>query len=266
MMTSPDNQLTGLGLTVTVAEQVLLDGVDIEASGGEVLGLIGPNGAGKTTLLKVLAGVMRQTRGKLIIHGDDADVLDRRVRARRLAYLPQDATVHWPLTVAHTVALGRLPHASGLGRRNAADEAAIRQALERTETLDLQDRSMHTLSGGERMRALVARMLAVQADILLADEPVTGLDPYFQLEFMDLFAEEARSGRVVVLVLHDLSLAARYCHKLLLLDAGKVVTYGTPEKVLTPQNLAQVYRVNALTGHYQSQPYVVPWQRTVDEL
>ena len=111
------------------------------------------------------------------------------------------------------------------------------------------------------MRALVARLLAVQADVVLADEPVAGLDPYFQLEFMDLFAEEARQGRAVVLVLHDLALAARYCDRLLLLHAGRAVAQGPPAAVLTEHNLQAVYRIDALSGTHQRQPYVVPWRR-----
>jgi len=253
--------LRGSNINVAVPGATLLDGVDIDVMPGEVLGLIGPNGAGKSTLLKVLAGVLDEYHGQVTIGGADARHLQRRIRAQQIAFLPQDAEVHWPLSVLSVVELGRLPHRRSLQSLTPDDAQAVQSALLRTETDMLRHRTMDTLSGGERMRALVARLLAVQAQVLLADEPVTGLDPYFQLEFMDLFAEEARQGRAVVLVLHDLALAARYCDRLVLLHDGKSVEQGTPELVLTEQNLQSVYRIEALAGTHDSQPYVVPWRR-----
>jgi len=258
---APAPKLSGSKVSVVVPGAKLLDGVDIEVVPGEVLGLIGPNGAGKSTLLKVLAGVTGDYLGRVTIGGVDTRQLNRRSYARQVAFLPQDADVHWPLSVLSVVELGRLPHRRSLRSLTADDVEAVRSALRRTETEQLQHRTMDRLSGGERMRALVARLLAVQADVVLADEPVAGLDPYFQLEFMDLFAEEARQGRAVVLVLHDLALAARYCDRLLLLHAGKAVAQGPPPVVLTEHNLQAVYRIEALSGTHQTQPYVVPWRR-----
>jgi len=249
------------GLTVQVGEARLLDAVDIDVACGEVLGLIGPNGAGKSTLLKVLAGLTSEYTGMVVFAGDDLRDIHRRTRARQIAFLPQDAEVHWPLSVRSVAELGRLPHRRSLRGFTVQDATAVETALCRTETDRLADRTMETLSGGERMRALVARLLAVQAGVVLADEPVTGLDPYFQLEFMDLFAEEARAGRAVVLVLHDLALAARYCHRLLLLHQGCTVAQGAPDEVLTEYNLQHVYRIDAVAGSHEGQPYVVPWRR-----
>ena len=138
----------------------------------------------------------------------------------------------------------------------------MEQALSLTEMSDFAHRTIDTLSGGELMRALVARMLAVQADILLADEPVTGLDPYFQLQFMDLFREQAQAGKTVVLVLHDLALAARYCDRVVLLEQGKVVVEGAPQDVLNEDYLRDVYRIEAVHAGHQDKPYIVPWTRT----
>jgi iron complex transport system ATP-binding protein len=249
-----------------VADSELLREVDVHVNPGEVLGLIGPNGAGKTSLLKLLAGIEAPTSGTVLLQGANAASLDRTTRALRVAYLPQDAQVHWPLTVENVVALGRLPHQQGFNSRTSEDRSAVHEALRRTRTASIAHRNIRSLSGGERMRALVARMLAVQAEVLLADEPIAGLDPYFQLEFMDLFAEEANRGRAVILVLHDLALAARYCHRLVMLHQGRVYAQGEPQAVLTPDNIQHVYRIEALAGDYEATPYVLPWRRTPREL
>ena len=256
--------LQGCGIEVRIEEQIIIDGVDIDVRGGEVVGLIGPNGAGKTTLLRTLAGVITPDKGEVKIDGTDAAVMAGTQRARRVAYLAQGTQVAWPLSVTSVVALGRVPHMKNFASSSCGDEQAIASAMQRTKINDLADRCIGTLSGGERMRVLVARMLAVEADILLADEPVAALDPYFQLEFMDLFAEQAAQGRAVVLVLHDLALAARYCHRLVLLDAGKKVADGQPAEVLSDELMAQVYGIKTLTGTYENSTYVVPWRRSRD--
>jgi len=253
--------LLAQGIGVVRDGTVILDQVDFALQRGEVLGLLGPNGAGKTTLLSVLAGVASADRGVISVHGQDLEQLDHQHRAQRIAYLPQNAPVHWPLTVESVVALGRLPYRRAADNTAAADAAAIERALELTEMTAYRHRTLNTLSGGERMRALVARMLAVQADVLLADEPVTGLDPYFQLEFMDLFVAQARSGRGVALVLHDLALAARYCDRLLLMDQGRVVGDGAPGEILDEAYLRSVYRIEAARGEHGGQSFVLPWKR-----
>lgn len=239
----------------------ILEAVDFSLKRGEVLGLLGPNGAGKTTLLSALAGVLPTDAGVISIDGVQAEQLNHQRKAQRVAYLPQDAPVHWPLTVESVVALGRLPFRRVAANSAADDAAAIEQALVLTEMTDYRHRTLNTLSGGERMRALVARMLAVQADVLLADEPVTGLDPYFQLEFMDLFVAQAQAGRGVALVLHDLALASRYCDRVLLLDQGRVVGEGTPGEILSESNLQRVYGVEAVHGEHDGEVFVLPWKR-----
>jgi iron complex transport system ATP-binding protein len=253
-------EVVGAGIGVSIGNKVLLQDVDLEIRPGEVLGLIGPNGAGKTTLLRALAGLIELDRGSVAYDGRTLAALGRRALARRLAYLPQGATVEWPVTVENAVALGRLPHRAVWGDLDDADRQAIEDALQRTGTRDLRHRSIGTLSGGERMRALIARLLAVQAEIILADEPVAALDPFFQLHIMELFAALASEGTGVVLVLHDLALAARYCDRILLLHEGRIESTGTPVDVLTPSTLESVYRVKSISGTEQGQLYVLPWQ------
>ncbi len=242
-----------------------LGGVSFQAGAGELIGLVGPNGAGKTTLLRVLAGLMTPAAGRVFFAGQPFSDYGRRELAQRLAYLPQGAPVHWPLKVAKLVALGRLPHLDPWRSPGPADERAIARAMDAAEVSEFADRPVTTLSSGERTRAMIARALAVEPLVLLADEPVTALDPYHQLKVMELLRERVRGGMAVVVVLHDLNLAGRFCDRLVLLDAGRVVTDGAPEHVLAPEYLRNIYGIEADYGGKGSGKdgsfYVVPRAR-----
>ena len=247
------------GLVVRFGGRVALAGLDCDLVSGELVGLIGPNGAGKTTLLRVLAGLQRPDAGEARYDGLSAGELGRATLARRVAYLAQSGLSHWPLSVAHVVALGRLPHQRPFSPPSAADRAAVEAALAAAEVAELRDRPIGTLSGGERARALLARALAVGGDILLADEPVATLDPLHQLRAMALLRAEARKGAGVVAVLHDLTLATRFCDRLIVLAEGRVVADGPPA-ALTDAVLAEAYGVEALRGERDGEPFVVPWR------
>lgn len=230
-------------LTVELAGRKVLDSVSFRAPAATVTGLIGPNGAGKTTVLRALLGLIPARSGRVALDGVPLHSLDPCARARALSYLPQGSPVHWPLTVERLVALGRLPHQEPWARPDPRDRAAIDGALAATDMLHLKDRPVTALSGGERMRALLARALAGEAPAMLADEPVAALDPRHALAVMQLFAGLAEQGRTILLVLHDLGLAARFCGRLVLMDRGRVVASGPPEEVLAPELLASVYGV-----------------------
>ncbi len=247
-------------IRVALAGRPVVNGVGLRVAAGQMLALLGPNGAGKTTLLAALAG-LRPFQGEIRIQGRSLARLNRRERARALAYLPQGQTAHWPLTVRRLVELGRLPHQAPWHPPAAADRLAVASALERTGIAALAERPFDTLSGGERARALLARVLAVEAPLVLADEPVASLDPYHQLRVMELLRDHADTGAAVIIVLHDLTLAARFCDELVLLRDGRLVASGATESVLTTHHLADTYRVTALQGEYDSQRYVLPWQR-----
>jgi iron complex transport system ATP-binding protein len=249
------------GIAVRANGTAILDGIDLTLEPGQMVGVIGPNGAGKTTLLRVLADLQPAARGSVLYNGVAASQLGRTTLARRLAYLAQGSVVHWPLTVAHLVGLGRLPYRRFWGPHASDDARAVTEALRATETESLRHRTLATLSGGERMRVLLARALAVEAAALLADEPIAGLDPYHQLHVMELLQKTARRGTTMVVVLHDLTLAARFCDRLVLLDAGRVVADGAPEAVLNAANLAQVYRISVLRETHERALYVLPWRR-----
>ena len=253
--------LTVSDLDVAIGAVPIVEAVGFEARAGELVGLIGPNGAGKSTVVRAIARLLPPRSGAVRLDGVDVRRLTGRDFARRLAYLPQGHTVNWPILVEHLVGLGRLPHRRALTGSGPGDAAAVEAAMARAGVTHLRDRVASTLSGGERARTMLARALAVEAAVLLADEPVASLDPYHQLRVMELLREVASSGHLVVCVLHDLPLAARFCHRLVLMHEGRVVAEGTPDVVLAPRNLAAVYGVVGLHGEHEAEPFVLPWRR-----
>lgn len=249
------------GITVVAGGATLLDRVSATAEPGQLLGLVGPNGAGKSTLLRALAGLRDCARGQVRFEGIARAHLGSLQLSQQLAYLAQRGPVAWPLTVERLVALGRLPHLQAWSRGDAQGPAAIEAALTDTDTLHLRQRVVDTLSGGELARALLARALAVRGAALLADEPVAELDPYHQLQVMEILRTRADTGQTVIVVLHEITLAARFCDRLILLDRGRVAAAGTPAEVLTDDHLHATYRVRALRGAHAGTAYVVPWLR-----
>lgn len=247
-------------LGVAYAERVALAPCSLDFPAGELVALVGPNGAGKTSLLKAVAGLVPAT-GTVSWRGRDVARFTARERARTMAYLPQAPEAHWPMTVRDLVALGRLPHGASSRRASEEDLEAVEWAMRCTELEGLAHRPVDALSGGERARALLARALAVRAPLLLVDEPVTSLDPYHQLGMMNLLRDYASNGGPVVAILHDLTLAARYSSRVVLMSAGIVVATGAPAEVLKAANLERHYRTTAYVAHHEGQPVIVPWRR-----
>ena len=258
-------RLTVKDLTFRHSGRKLLDEVSLSVPAGQVFGLIGPNGAGKSTLLRCMAGLLPGSMSQVFLDGQPLSAIGRQRLARHVSYLPQKEEIYWSMSVESVVALGRLPYAGGFGGFSAQDTRAVEEAILATDIQAIRHRAVSGLSGGETMRTLVARMLAVQADLLLADEPVSGLDPRYQLQFLQLFRQEAAGGRTVVLVLHDLALATRFCDRLLLLDGGRVLAAGKPQQVLQEDLLRQVYGVEVLRGRHASEDFILPWKLAVGE-
>ena len=225
------------GLTVRRGGRAVVDGVDLALEPGALTGLIGPNGAGKTTLIRAALG--------LLPHEGASDLarLSPRDRARRVAFLPQDRQVAWPIPVRRLVALGRIPWLPAGRTLGVEDARAVDAALDRMGLADLADRPATELSGGEQARVLIARVLAQETPVLVADEPVAGLDPAQQLIAMETFHDLARQGRTVLVSLHDLPLAARWCDRIVMLDRGRVAADGPPGEVLTPDRLRDVFGI-----------------------
>ncbi len=239
-------------------EAGILNEVSLTVAPGEMVGLIGPNGAGKSTLLKLLAGIYPVQTGELRVDANSLPAMDARVRARQVAYLAQDRTVDWDLQVSQVVALGRFPHGDA-GAERVREK--IRTVLEQVDASHLIDRRVQSLSGGERARVLLARALVVEGQFLLVDEPVAELDPYHQLQVMDILKETAVSGVGVLAVLHDITLAARYMDRLVLLKNGQVMAEGTPSQVLSEQHLKEVYQVSVRTISEEGESFPVLWRR-----
>ena len=238
-------KLEASNITVHARGRAIVDGAGLTIAPGELVGLIGPNGAGKSTLLRAMLGLTPRASGSVALDGADFAAMPARDRARAVAFLPQDRRVEWRLTARDVVMLGRYPHQAGFGGATPADRDAVARAIAAVEGEALLDRPVAVLSGGERTRILLARALAVEAPILLADEPIAALDPYHQLHVMEILRERSRAGAGVLAVIHDLALAARFMDRLVLMDAGRVVAHGAPATVLSPDRLAATYRIRA---------------------
>jgi iron complex transport system ATP-binding protein len=250
--------LTAQGVGVRLGGRRVLQGIELAVAPGEIVAVIGANGAGKSTLLKAMSGLIAPAEGVVTLGGLALAGIDARTLGREIAYLPQERAVHWPLTVRRLVALGRLPFRARVAGPSADDARAVDEAMAAMDVSQFADRPVTELSGGERARVLLARALAQRPRFLVADEPTTGLDPAHGLTLFAQFVRMAAEGRAVVVALHDLSLAARYCHRVLLLKAGSMLALGTARAVLTPQHLAQAYGVRATVGEIEGRPVVLP--------
>ena len=226
------------GLEARRGKALVLDGASLRVAPGEVLGVVGPNGAGKTSLLRAGLGLMPLEAGEALLAGRPVGALNPVERARLVGYLPQERRLAWNLPALDVAALGAPDLSPGQAMQVA------RERLERVGVADLADRGVLDMSGGERARVLLARLLATRAPLLVADEPVAGLDPDAQLLTLDLLRAEAAAGAAVVVTLHDLGLAARSCDRVLVLDHGRVAAQGGPVEALSPAVLASVFRLD----------------------
>lgn len=247
-------------VAVSIGTKEILKGVSLSFAAGECVGIMGPNGSGKSTLMRAAAGLI-DAKGDVALAGKPLAKWRRIDLGRELAYLPQGGQVHWPLDVRTLVALGRLPHAHRFVRSTKADDEAVARAMAACDVAHLADRPVTALSGGERARALLARSLACEAKILLADEPFAQLDPSHQLHAMEVLQSTAKSGTLVIVVLHDLSIAARHCSRVILMSEGRIAADGEPTKVLSTENLRATFGVDAFIGEHLGAPVILPVKR-----
>lgn len=245
-------------INVTLSGKRILKDVSVNFPTGKVIGLLGPNGAGKSTLMRVLAGLQMIESGKITLNNHPLQTIPRLELAKKITYLPQTGECHWPMTVERVVMLGRHPYVDTHHLDNV-NMSAVEQAIKEVDIEHLIGRSVNELSGGERARVMLARALATQSDILLADEPIVSLDPRHQIEVMALLHALAEKGKTIIVVLHELHLAMRYCDSLVLLDNGRKVSEGLPKTVLSTDNLQTVYGVDAIYGEHHGSDWVLPW-------
>jgi|TARA_B110000263_G_scaffold70608_1_gene61502 iron complex transport system ATP-binding protein len=249
--------LAARNIVVSRSNKKVIDNISIKIGPGELVGLIGPNGAGKTTLLKSLLGIVKLTEGSVCLNDMSMKTLSRNYVAKHLGYLAQGAPCYWPVTVKNIVELGCLPHTYDTKKVDGFISNIVADSMASTGISDLQFRKVTSLSGGERTLTMLARCLAGQAPLLLADEPVTGLDPSQQIKIMQLLKSQVSSKSGVVAVLHDLNLAAKYCSRLVIMAKGKIHADGMPATVLTAQNLSKVYGIKAQIRYLDGQPIIL---------
>jgi iron complex transport system ATP-binding protein len=242
------NLLAAVGLGFQRGDRWILRDVDLELQPGKVTALVGPNGSGKSTLLRCMAGLWRPSIGEVTLGGRNIGELRRPEIARQVTYVPQETKLEFEFTVREIVLMGRYAHRGRFDRETVRDREAAEQALRRADVTHIADRSVTHLSGGERQRVLIARSLATQAHILLLDEPTANLDVDHGLDVLELCRSLANDGHAVAIATHDLNAVCRFVHQVGLIDSGRLIAAGTPRAVLTPENLARVFRVRSETA------------------
>jgi len=254
-------RLRAEAVRLAYGDRVVVDGLDLEVFGGTITAVIGPNGCGKSTLLRALGRLMKTRGGQVLLDGKRIDRMSTRQVATVLGVLPQAPVAPEGLSVADLVARGRHPHQAWYRQWSSDDETAVAEALHWTGMFDLADRPVDELSGGQRQRVWISMALAQGTDLLLLDEPTTFLDLAHQVDVLDLVERlHAETGRTVVMVLHDLNLAARYAQRLVAMKDGAIAAQGAPADVLTEELLAEVFELEArvVTDPVAGTPMVVP--------
>lgn len=244
-------------LSVDLGKRRVLRDISLNLARGRVTAILGPNGAGKTSLLRAVAGLL-PSAGAVSLDGHAVTTLPLAERARRIGYLPQNGQPAWAITVHDLVALGRLPHRSPFAAPSPEDEAAINAAMTQTDILHLAERTVDTLSGGEKARAKFARVLAGESDWILADEPLASLDPPHQRDVLHLMRAAADAGKGVIVVLHQLEAAARMADDVLVLKDGGALAFGPTAEVLTPATLAAAFDMPMDVIEHQGRIAILP--------
>jgi len=252
-------------LTAGYQDRPVVDGVSLAVEQGGILGLIGPNGSGKTTLFKCISGLMKPWSGSMSLGGEDIRTMPKRKLARKAAFIPQIHSVSFPFSVEEYVLMGRYPHRGRMMPFTGEDHRVVDETLEMLDLVEVRTKHIQQLSGGEMQRVFLACGLAQKPEILLMDEPTTHLDIGHQVRLLDLVKGLARtSGLTVLVTLHDLNLAGLYCTSTALLDHGRIHAQGSPEEVLTAENILHVYRTKVEVGQdpVSSKPHIffVPGQ------
>jgi len=249
------SRLVSKALTLRLGRKTVLSEINFTMESGSIIAILGPNGAGKSSLLSCLAGLREPTQGHAALDGAILTAMPPRRRAQRIGYLPQSGEIVWAVNVETLVGLGRTPFHGALGSDHS-DRLAISKALEACELSDLAKRDVNELSGGERMRVLIARVLAGEPDWLLADEPLAGLDLRHKLDAARLLKSFAKSGKGVVMTLHDLDFALRFADRCLVLHRGRILADGPPAAVIGPEIIAEAYGVSARLIAGRSTPLI----------
>jgi len=238
--------LKACDLSLAYKNRIVVKDFNAAISKGNIVGLIGPNGSGKTTILRAFSGLIQPIKGTIDIDGKQLSSLSARKRAQMIGWVPQRERLAWPLTVGEVISLGRAPHRGWMLPLTKDDHLVVEQSLSLTDLIGMADRKVDELSSGEFQRVLIARALAQEPQLLLLDEPTSNLDIHYQIEVMDLVLRLVKKKEIsVVVAIHDLAIAARYCDRLVLLHKGEKICEGTPCDVLTTDNMKLAFNVIA---------------------
>lgn len=238
----------------------VLEDVSFSLRTGEVLGIIGPNGSGKSTLLRIVSRVLMPQKGRILFEETDITRIPLRDFCRRVAFVSPDMTTYFPFTVWDIVLMGRIPHLKKMQQETKNDRLIVEESLRETDTYHIKDKRVDHISAGERQRVLIAKALCQEPRLLLLDEPTSHLDIGYQIQILTLLKElNVQKKLTIAMVIHDLNLASEYCHELLLLSGGRVYQQGTPQEVLTYQNIEAVYKTIVLVHNnpISKKPYVM---------
>lgn len=249
-------------LSLSYGDKPVVQNLSLRVKKGQVVSIIGPNASGKSSILKSIAGIIKPVSGKIFIEEKDISKMDSKKLAQKVSILLQQNKTLDDMSIEELVYFGRYPHKKWFEGFEASDKKIIEEVMKFTNTFALRDKALETLSGGERQRAWIAMALAQEPDILLFDEPTTYLDMAHQIEFLELVNRlNKETGVTVVLVLHDLNQAARYGNYLFAMKEGKIFAQGNPEEVLNPQNILNIYNIEAKIFNPAGYPVVIPERR-----
>lgn len=255
-----DTALKVAGLCGGYDKSDVIKDVTFEARKGEFLGIIGPNGSGKSTLLRLITRELPVSRGSVSLDGADIASISPKAFARRVAFVPQETAINFAFSVSEIVLMGRIPHLGRLQPEGVHDRAIADNALSITDTLDIRDKEIDSLSTGERQRVIIAKALAQEPSLLVLDEPTSHLDIGHQIMILDLLKRlNADRQLTIIMVVHDLNLAAEYCDRLILIDHGSIFKQGRPDEVLTYENIESVYKTVVVVNRnpISSKPQIV---------
>lgn len=246
-------------LCFSYGEKDVLNGISVSIKKGSLVGILGPNGCGKTTLLRCVSGYLKPKRGSIKVEGREVSAFGSRELSRMMALVPQHAVMEFDFTVRDIVLMGRNPHQKWFSQATEEDVLTAESAMRKTGVLELADRSVLTLSGGEWQRAIVARALCQQSSLMLLDEPVSNLDIKHQIDILRMVKDVVENnGITAVCVLHDINLAAQYCSDILMLKEGKTYLWGSPCEVISEQSIKSVYGIKTYLKNEQNKPYIIP--------
>ncbi len=230
-------------VTFAYDKEPVIQDIQLEIPTGDFLGVIGPNGSGKSTLLKLLSGLLPPDKNQVRFDGQNISECKRKILAQSIAWIPQDHHLPFPFTVAEVVMMGRHPYLSPLTFENEHDFEITQRAMAQTQTAQFAHRKFNEISGGEQQRVMLASAIAQEPEILILDEPTAALDLKYQIEILSILKRLNQAGNTIIMALHDLHLASKFCRRLVLLQNGKIVKDGSPEEVLQKEILESVYEV-----------------------